>query len=301
MCGGCNTNTNTNNDDNNKTIDKTNNRRVCNLHQDRMRLRRLAHAMKQLAAFGPTRPPKERGLAASQIADLRKGKSTAAAASSDAKEAKGGMSANVAVASGAAVGEDPMGMRIGVAPDAKLAATLVRIADESLACIAPSLVARRKATTRAALDDAFQLCDGAVKMAYPMKLPEHDFVRINLANAEDLSGTQDSKEYRDAKTSSLWFAGKQMLREHAMGRHSKNNEKVTLKVKLHTQGAGPPPAEPAVDAETRKQMMAHWHKKQKEQKKLETDDESQYLNSAWANPKAYKQAITGMGNIKFKR
>jgi len=35
-------------------------------------------------------------------------------------------------------------------------------------------------------------------------------------------------------------------------------------------------------------MLAYYHKKQEEMKKLETDDVDQYFNSVWADPKAMK-------------
>ena len=55
-----------------------------------------------------------------------------------------------------------------------------------------------------------------------------------------------------------------------------------------------------VDSETHKAMLAFYHKKQEEQKKLEEDNEDQFMNSAWANPNAMKAAMHGTGPIKWR-
>jgi hypothetical protein len=47
-------------------------------------------------------------------------------------------------------------------------------------------------------------------------------------------------------------------------------------------------------------MMAYYYRKQEELKKLGENDEDEYLNSSWADPKSLKRAFTGVGNsIKF--
>lgn len=48
-------------------------------------------------------------------------------------------------------------------------------------------------------------------------------------------------------------------------------------------------------------MMAYWHKKQAENKSLVENDEDQYLHSAWANPKAFKNQMNGLsGDIRLR-
>lgn len=47
----------------------------------------------------------------------------------------------------------------------------------------------------------------------PLQQTQWDLVRENLECKEDLSGTQFAAEEMDPETSTLWFAGKQMLPE----------------------------------------------------------------------------------------
>lgn len=42
-------------------------------------------------------------------------------------------------------------------------------------------------------------------------------------------------------------------------------------------------------------MMAHYYKKQEDNKKLLEDDYDSYLDSEWANPKAMKSSLVGGG------
>lgn len=47
-------------------------------------------------------------------------------------------------------------------------------------------------------------------------------------------------------------------------------------------------------------MMAFYHAKQEEMKKLETEDTGdQYMNSVWADNKAMKGQLHGIGNIQM--
>lgn len=62
------------------------------------------------------------------------------------------------------------------------------------------------------------------------------------------------------------------------------NEKTKMVVKAQKTGAGAPQREPMIDGDTHKRMLAFYHKKQEEAKKLEeADDGDQYLNSSWAD------------------
>lgn len=59
--------------------------------------------------------------------------------------------------------------------------------------------------------------------------------------------------------------------------------------------------ESPVDAETQKNMMAFYHKRQEQLKSLEANDnEDDYHNSAWANSNNLKKYFSGVGNIRFK-
>ena len=43
--------------------------------------------------------------------------------------------------------------------------------------------------------------------------------------------------------------------------------------------------EPLIDQDSHKRMLAFYHKKQEEEKKMAAENEDDYMNSAWANPK----------------
>merc|ERR1712146_393642 len=117
-------------------------------------------------------------------------------------------------------------------------------------------------------------------------LPPDDPVQCALDGVEDLSGSQDSKDVLDDKEGQLWWAGKQMLRDgQLLSDYIGKNEKTKLVVKLQKAGGGQPTREPAVDEETQKKMI-----------RLEEDGEDDYANSAWANPKALKNQLQGMGS-----
>jgi hypothetical protein len=47
-------------------------------------------------------------------------------------------------------------------------------------------------------------------------------------------------------------------------------------------------------------MMAYYYRKQEEAKKLVENEDDDYLQSSWANPKSLKSAFNGMGNVRFK-
>ena len=68
--------------------------------------------------------------------------------------------------------------------------------------------------------------------------------------------------------------------------------------KLQKKGGGAPQREPVVSEDEQKAMIAFYHKKQQEAEQMALEDEDAYLNSAWANPKALKNAFSGIGEIK---
>jgi len=72
-------------------------------------------------------------------------------------------------------------------------------------------------------------------------------------------------------------------------------------IKVTQKGGGAPVREPLIDPETHKRMMAFYHKKNEEMKKLEElDDGDQYLNSAWADSGNLKRQLQGTGDIRMK-
>jgi cilia- and flagella-associated protein 298 len=48
-----------------------------------------------------------------------------------------------------------------------------------------------------------------------------------------------------------------------------------------------------------KNMMAYYYRKQEELKRLEENEDDEYLASQWADPKSLKHAFTGMRDVKW--
>ena len=78
------------------------------------------------------------------------------------------------------------------------------------------------------------------------------------------------------------------------------NDKTKVIAKLQKKGASAPMREPVVSEDEQKAMVAFYHKKQQEMEKLSLEDEDNYLHSQWANPKALKNAFTGVGDVSWK-
>ena len=196
--------------------------------------------------------------------------------------------------------EDPQGQRTGDAPAPELAAVIRKQCGEALAAQSEQQAERRVALTAAMLQGQIDLVGGAVTIAYPMGLPEHDPVKGELEDDMDLAGSQYGKDILEPETAQLWWAGKQMLREgQVLSDYIGKNEKTTIIVKVQKSGAGQPTREPAIDEETQKKMMAFYHKKQEQQKHIEEDDDDAFANSSWADPKALQRQFQGMGSISM--
>jgi hypothetical protein len=250
---------------------------LCEIQNTRLRIQRLKLEGEELAKFGPAKHPEKEGLD-EYAEDFGHGK----------------IEKNEHYAS------DPTGRRTGNRCDPKVAETLLKTVADAEAAISKHQVQKKVYLTKKMLLEKVDEIRGAVMICYPMGLPEWDNVRLALENDEDLSGTQWSKEHLDPETSQLWWAGKQMLPGKKLRDHLGKNEKTKVVGKLQKKGAGAPQREPVVDAETQKSMLSYYHKKQEEQKQLVGDDEDDFTNSAWANPKALKGHFSGVGNIRFR-
>jgi hypothetical protein len=245
------------------------------LHNLRNTAKRLAAGVRALAQFGPMRPPDLQGLAMDQIRALKK----------DTKDM---------------TDADSSGMRIGTPCDARVAPTLEKVAVELEQYVSVQQAAKRVALSLDKIEELVQNVKGAVMMAYPMGLPEFDVVRQAIEGNESLAGTEASKYVLDVDTCSMWFAGKQMQRSQPLSKYLGKNDKCMIKAKLTGKGSQAPQREPTVDEETKKKMMAYWHKKQETHKKLEEEDEDSYMNSSWANPKGFKNNIHGLGGVSWR-
>merc|ERR1719494_113316 len=120
-------------------------------------------------------------------------------------------------------------------------------------------------------------------IVYPMGLPPHDPIRMEFENEEDLSGTQASLDVLDEATAQLWWAGKELQRGKVLQDFIGKNEKTKLIIKIQKPGSGPPGREPVFSEDAKKEMMAHMYRKQEAFKKLEADEDDNYMNSSWAD------------------
>ncbi|KAK9823695.1 hypothetical protein WJX72_004678 [[Myrmecia] bisecta] len=238
----------------------------------RHRLHRLKLEGEELAKYGPAKPLEEQGIDEYQEN----------------------------VVKGEHYLMDPTGRRTGNACAPEAAKTLLKTLADGEQAGHKSQADRKVPLTLAKLEEALDNIRGGVMIAYPVGLPEWDLVRQALEGKEELAGSSHAADDMDPETTTLWFAGKQMLLQNKLSDHVGRHEKSKVVVKLQRKGQGAPGREPPVDAETQKAMMAFYHKKQEEQKRLMEDQYEDYTNSVWANPKALKSHFSGVGNVKIR-
>eukprot|EP00471_Norrisiella_sphaerica_P006774 CAMPEP_0184479054 /NCGR_PEP_ID=MMETSP0113_2-20130426/914_1 /TAXON_ID=91329 /ORGANISM="Norrisiella sphaerica, Strain BC52" /LENGTH=277 /DNA_ID=CAMNT_0026857045 /DNA_START=64 /DNA_END=897 /DNA_ORIENTATION=- len=195
---------------------------------------------------------------------------------------------------------DPLGYRIGKPPAPEAAKVLERTADECRAAVDVKQAERKIVISRSKIEEAIQNIRGAVLIAYPMNLPEYDIIRVILEGKDNIKAAcpQDAVDPKDCV---LWFARKKLDRKEKLSKYCGKNEKMFLKVRLQTKNQKMPQREARLDKDAQTKMMQYWHRKNEEDKRLKEEaDDDDYLNSEWANPKAYKSALNGMAGLKFR-
>ncbi|CCW69879.1 unnamed protein product [Phytomonas sp. Hart1] len=98
----------------------------------------------------------------------------------------------------------------------------------------------------------------------------------------------------------MWWSARPLARDADFFRYIGKNDKTKITVKLAPVGAPAPPREPAVDARTQAELVAFYHRKQEENKKLIEDEDISYGNSDWANPYGLKGQLQGLGGVKYR-
>ena len=168
------------------------------------------------------------------------------------------------------------------------------------------LVHKSKAEQRIAvsleeLQEAMNVMKGAVMMAYPAYhgLPPWEPC-ILIFEDRDIEAVLHGDHLLDVNETSCWFAGKEIQRGKPLSGFVKTTESSKLIVRLQKSGSGAPVREPAIDEETHKKMLSYYHKKQEESKQLEADNEDEYMNSAWANPKQLKAQLHGSREVNWR-
>ncbi len=150
--------------------------------------------------------------------------------------------------------------------------------------------------------DQLDIIRGLTMMAYPAYhgLGEWEPIKVILENREEFDEKMDLSDDLWADKSTIWICGKELQPGRLLSDYFGKNEKSKYVVKIQKKGSGAPVREPMIDQDTHKKMLAFYHKKQEEQKKLEEDNEDAYMNSAWADTRQLKGSLHGQGNVKWK-
>ncbi|ETO05768.1 hypothetical protein RFI_31629 [Reticulomyxa filosa] len=246
-------------------INHKNGLQVVEIYNMRIIIRQFAESVHQLSKFGPMRPDEEKGLS-SKI--LRETVSTPVTMDAE---------------------KDPNALRIGLAPPENLQETLIKAVNAAFDYIGINRTQMREETTFKQLLEHFNILKGSVMMAYPMGLPDVEFskkssnptltkiydpikayVEIKENNFENLLVDVylicENNKCFDLKTAQLWFSSRKLFREDILAKYIGSNEKSKLVVKITKEKGHIPIREPMIDEETRKKMLAFWHKKQEEDK-----------------------------------
>lgn len=257
---------------------------ITTIYNGRLKVERICSEISQLADHGITLPPNMQGLTEEQIVELKL---------IDEWEDK-------CVPSGGPVfRKDEIGRRNGQAPNDKMKEVLIKTVDEAKALISKTQAQANVCVTMEMVKEALDILRGAVMIVYPMGLPPHDPIRMEMEDREDLSGTQASLQVVPEDECQLWWAAKELQRGKKLQDYVGKNEKTKIVVKIQKKGQGAPAREPLVTEEQHKQMMLHYHRRQEEIKKLEERDDDSYLDSEWSDRQALKRQFQGLTNIKW--
>ncbi|XP_034938603.1 cilia- and flagella-associated protein 298-like isoform X2 [Chelonus insularis] len=255
------------------------------IYNGRLKVMRISHEIEQLIKHGMLLPSNMMGLTDEQIEELK---------------LKDEWGEKCSPMGGWTFNKDVMGRRNGRQPNDKMQQVLSKAVQDAQNMISKKLVNQEELVTLKTVQEALDLLRGAIMIVYPMGLPPQEIIRQEFENTEDLSGTQASLEVIDLQMSQLWFSGKEMLRGKKLKDYVGPNEKTKIVVKLQKRGSGRPAREPLMSEEARKQLMLYAYRRQEELKKLEQDDDDEYLNSTWADSSSLKRHFQGLNNISWK-
>ncbi|CAL8277449.1 unnamed protein product [Arctogadus glacialis] len=257
---------------------------VAVVYNGRLKVERICSEMPELAEHGVTLPPNMQGLTEDQVLELKL---------KDEWEEK-------CIPSGGAVfSKDEIGRRNGHAPTDRMKEVLKKTMEEAKALVSKKQAQAGVCVTAEMVKEALDQLRGAVMIVYPMGLPPHDPIRMELENNEDLSGMQASLQVVPEQECQLWWAAKELHREKKLQDYIGKNEKTKIVVKIQKRGQGAPAREPVVTDDQQKEMMMHYYRRQEELKKLEDADDDSHLDSDWSDRQALKRQFQGLNNIKW--
>ncbi|XP_033834832.1 cilia- and flagella-associated protein 298 [Periophthalmus magnuspinnatus] len=257
---------------------------IASIYNGRLKVERMCAEIAELADHGITLPPNMQGLTEDQIVELKL---------VDEWEEK------CVPSGGPVLRKDDIGRRNGQAPNDKMKEVLMKTVDEAKALISKKQAQANVCVIMDMVKEALDQLRGAVMIVYPMGLPPHDPIQMEMEDREDLSGTQASLQVIPEDECQLWWAAKEMQRGKKLQDYIGKNEKTKIVVKIQKKGQGMPAREPMITEEQHKQMMMHYHRRQEELKKLEEADDDSYLDSDWSDRQALKRQFQGLTNIKW--
>ncbi|KAI3386717.1 hypothetical protein SNEBB_000473 [Seison nebaliae] len=264
---------------------------VCSLTNDCLKIERICSEIPLLMESGVVMPLNMQGLTDDQIVDLK--------LVDEWKE-------TCIPSGGYEEGKDQYGRRNGRAPLDKMKSVLERAINDGKRLISMKNVSQGTILTKEHIKESLNILKGAITIVYPMNLPPHDPIRMELENREDLSGTQASKDvlpqpYKE--NIKLWFCGKELKINNKLSDHIGWNEKTKCVIKIGRKESGAPGREPIINEEEQKQLMSHYYKKEQEDKRVREhemhNDSDHYLNSPWADPNSLKRQFHGLNNIRM--
>lgn len=194
---------------------------------------------------------------------------------------------------------DPTGRRTGEACSEEYAEIIRKTLKEAEDMISKDRVVNGQVTTLKDYETVFENVKGALMIAYPMGLPEEETVRDILEDNEDLSQSAASKEIVPEAESTLWWAGKELLKNKLLSDFVGKNDKTKIIAKIQRKAQGAPVREAPLSEQAQKEMMAYYFRKQEEHKKLAENDDDDYVNSEWANPRSLKSNFNGVNNVRW--
>uniref|UniRef100_A0A8C6ZB68 Cilia- and flagella-associated protein 298-like n=1 Tax=Nothoprocta perdicaria TaxID=30464 RepID=A0A8C6ZB68_NOTPE len=256
---------------------------VARIYNGRLKVQRLCSELEDLAEHGISLPPKMQGLTDEQIEELK---------------LKDEWADKCVPSGGSVFKKDVMGRRNGHAPNEKMQQVIRKTIEEAKALISKKQVQANVCLNMEMVKDALDQLRGAVMIVYPMGLPPHDPVRMELEDKEDLLGTHAGLEVIKESEAQLWWAAKELKETKVLSDYIGKNEKTTIIVKIQ-KGQGAPGREPVISHEEQKQLMLYYYKKQEEFKKLEEDEDDSFLNAEWADSQALKRQFHGVKDIKW--
>ncbi|KAJ3589397.1 hypothetical protein NHX12_010242 [Muraenolepis orangiensis] len=259
-------------------------REIAAVYNGRLKVDRICCEMPELAEHGVSLPPDMQGLTEEQVAELK---------------LKDEWEERCVPSGGAVFRKDEMGRRNGHAPGDQMKEVLMRTVEEAKALISKKQAQASVCVTIEMVKEALNQLRGVVMMVYPMGLPPHDPIRMELEDKEDLVGTQASLQVIPEQECQLWWAAKELHKEKKLQDYVGKNEKTKIVVKIQKRGQGAPGREPVFTEDQQKQMMMHHYKRQEELKKLDEADDDSHLDSEWSDGQALKRRFQGLNNIKW--